>query len=182
MNDKQKTRLSKFLSKHLRHAPEEIGIVLEPGGWVAVDDLAAASERAGVRFSRSELEDVVQTSDKQRFAFDDTGTRIRANQGHTAEVEWQFDAAEPPALLYHGTPERNVAAILQDGLLKMARHHVHLSADVETATKVGERRGRAAILVVDAARMRASGCVFFRSANGVWLVDRVPPEFLSVRA
>jgi putative RNA 2'-phosphotransferase len=94
-------------------------------------------------------------------------------------VELHFETALPPALLYHGTPERNVESILRDGLMKMARHHVHLSADVETAAKVGERRGRAAILVVDAERMQAAGHEFFRSANGVWLVDHVPPEFLS---
>ena len=180
MNEKRTTRISKFLSKHLRHAPEEIGIALEPGGWVTIDDLLAASERAGLRFSREELDDVVRTSDKQRFAIDESRTKIRANQGHSTEVELLFEIIEPPALLYHGTPERNVEANLEQGLQKMARHHVHLSPDTETASKVGERRGHAAILAIDAARMQAEGCTFFRSANGVWLVDRVPPEFIRV--
>lgn len=178
MSNLRRTHLSKFISKILRHSPEEIGLALEPGGWVAIDDLLAASARAGVAFTREELDEVVRTSDKQRFAIDDTGTKIRANQGHSAEVELQFERSEPPPLLYHGTPERNVEAILRVGLLKMARHHVHLSADTTTAAKVGERRGKAAILVVDAARMQAAGIAFFRSANGVWLVDHVPPEFI----
>jgi len=179
MKPKRRTHLSKFLSKVLRHTPEAIGIALEPGGWVAIDDLIAAAGRAGVDFTRDELDEVVRSSDKQRFAIDESGTKIRANQGHSAEVELQFETADPPALLYHGTPERNVEAILRDGLLKMARHHVHLSADMQTAAKVGERRGKAAILVIEAARMRAAGIEFFRSANGVWLVDHVPPRFIS---
>lgn len=180
MNEKRRTHLSKFLSKVLRHTPEEIGIALEPGGWIPIDELIVAAGRTGVQFTREELDEIVRTSDKQRFAIDETGTKIRANQGHSAEVELQFETADPPALLYHGTPERNVEAILRDGLLKMARHHVHLSADTQTAAKVGERRGKAAILIVDAAAMRAAGVAFFRSANGVWLVDHVPPRFIAM--
>ncbi len=180
MTISRRTHLSKFISKILRHKPEEIGIALEPGGWISIDDLIAAAARAGMTFTREDLDEVVRTSDKQRFAIDETGTKIRANQGHSTEVDLQFGTADPPALLYHGTPERNVEAILRDGLLKMARHHVHLSADTQTAAKVGERRGRAVILVIDAAAMRAAGKEFFRSANGVWLVDHVPPEFVAV--
>ena len=180
MNDKRRTHLSKFLSKHLRHTPEDLGLTLEPGGWVPISEVIEGAARAGLPFTREDLDEVVHSSDKQRFAFDEAGTKIRANQGHSTEVDLQFEPAEPPAVLYHGTPERNVESILRDGILKMARHHVHLSADTMTASKVGERRGKAVILVVDTAAMRTDGCVFFRSANGVWLVDRVPPEYLRV--
>jgi putative RNA 2'-phosphotransferase len=180
MTPRERTRLSKFLSLYLRHQPEALGLVLEPGGWVEIDALLRGAAAAGMNITREELEEVVRESDKQRFAIDETGSRIRANQGHSAEVDLQLEPAEPPAELFHGTPERNLEVILRDGLKKMARHHVHLSPDVSTATKVGERRGRAAILVIDAARMHAEGHVFFRSENGVWLVDSVPPVYLRV--
>ena len=159
-----------------------LGLTLEPGGWVLVDDLLAASARAGVSFTSDELGEVVRRCDKQRFAFDETGTKVRANQGHSAEVDLQFEPAEPPIELFHGTADRNLDAILRDGLLKMARHHVHLSPDTATALKVGTRHGRPVILVVDAAKMRADGHAFFCSANGVWLVEHVPPQYLRILA
>jgi putative RNA 2'-phosphotransferase len=121
---------------------------------------------------------VVRTSDKQRFAFDTTGALIRANQGHSVEVDLELEPREPPAVLYHGTAETSVASILLDGLVKMARHHVHLSADLATPFKVGARHGKPAILVVDAAAMHQAGHIFYLSANGVWLVDHVLPEHL----
>lgn len=180
MNDKRKITVSKFLSRVLRHAPEDVGLLLEPGGWVPVADLLTGAARVGMRITADELTEVVRTSDKQRFAFDDTGTRIRANQGHSTEVDLQLEPAEPPAELFHGTTARTLDLIRRDGLLKMARHHVHLSADVATALKVGGRHGRPVVLVVETARMRADGFAFFRSANGVWLVDHVPPQYLRV--
>jgi putative RNA 2'-phosphotransferase len=178
MDPARLVKVSKYLSKHLRHAPERLGLVLAPGGWVAVDDLLAACARHSFPLTRAELDEVVASSDKQRFAFDDDGDRIRANQGHTVDVDLELAPAQPPALLYHGTPERNVDAILAAGILKMARHHVHLSPDIATATKVGARRGRPVVLVVDAARMHEGGFTFFCSANGVWLVDHVPPAYV----
>ena len=179
MEPKELVRISKFFSKHLRHAPERLGLVLAPGGWVDVDTLLAAAARHGMAVTRAELDEVVDKNDKQRFSFDDSGKRIRANQGHTTEVDLELQPAEPPPLLYHGTPSQNVAAIRASGLLKMARHHVHLSADVETATRVGSRRGKAIVLTIDAAAMHAAGVVFYRSDNGVWLCDTVEPRFIS---
>lgn len=180
MNEKRKVRISKFLSRHLRHAPADLGLILEDGGWVLIVDLLAGAARAGFEFTREELDEVVEESDKQRFAIDDTGTKIRANQGHSVEIDLQFEPVEPPVVLFHGTAERNIPAILRDGLQKMARHHVHLSPDTETATRVGQRHGKPVVLIVDAANMWAAGHTFFRSVNGVWLVDRVPPEYLRV--
>lgn len=180
MDDKRRVRISKFISLVLRHEPEKANLTLEPGGWVLIEDLLAGAAQAGLHFSHEELSLVVNACDKQRFAIDESGTKIRANQGHSTEVELQFEAADPPAELFHGTVERNLAAILRDGLLKMARHHVHLSADTITATKVGSRHGKPVILVIDAAKMQADGHVFYRSANGVWLVEHVPPQYLRV--
>lgn len=178
MDDRQLVRTSKFLSKYLRHAPEAIGLQLAPGGWVEVEALLRAGAAHGVRLSRDELNEVVARNSKQRFAFDESGTRIRANQGHSAEVDLQLEPVEPPPVLYHGTAERNLDAIRRDGLRKMRRHHVHLSGDVETARKVGMRHGKPVILSLDTAAMRQAGFQFYRSENGVWLVERVPPGFL----
>jgi putative RNA 2'-phosphotransferase len=171
-------KVSKYLSKHLRHQPERLGLTLAPGGWVAVDELLAACARQRFPVSRAELDEVVAQSDKQRFAFDPTGTQIRANQGHSVEVDLQLEPVTPPPVLYHGTAEYNVASVQETGLHRMARHHVHLSPDVRTATAVGGRRGKPVIFTVDAAAMHQAGYLFYRSANGVWLVDSVPPEFL----
>lgn len=175
-------RISKFLSKHLRHDPAGIGLTLEVGGWVSVELLLTACARKGVPISRGLLERVVAGSDKQRFAFDATGQRIRANQGHSVAVDLQLATSEPPAQLFHGTTSASVPAILREGLRKMERHHVHLSADEATARKVGGRRGVAVLLVVDAAAMHAAGIPFYRSENGVWLVDAVAPAYLRLLA
>jgi putative RNA 2'-phosphotransferase len=178
MNDRQRTRASKFLSKHLHHDPAGLGLTLEAGGWVAVDALLDGCRGAGTPLSRDELAEIVADSDKRRFAFDETGTHIRANQGHSVEIDLQLESAEPPAVLYHGTGADTVPVVLRDGLRKMRRHHVHLSPDVETATRVGARHGRPVVLAVDAAAMTRAGHRFYVSANGVWLTDEVPPAFL----
>lgn len=179
MEARERVRISKFLSYHLRHDPGGLGLTLEPGGWVEVDALLAASARRGQRISRAQLDEVVATSEKQRFAFDASRAKIRANQGHSVEVDLQLEPSEPPRWLFHGTAEPAVPAILREGLLKMQRHHVHLSADEATARTVGARRGRTVIFRVDAAGLRAAGGEFFRAANGVWLIDHVPPDYLT---
>jgi putative RNA 2'-phosphotransferase len=120
----------------------------------------------------------VAQNDKQRFSFDPSSTRIRANQGHSTAVDLQLEPATPPDVLYHGTAEKHVAVILAGGLKRMARHHVHLSTTVPTATAVGKRHGRPVVLVVDAAAMSRDGFTFYCSANGVWLTDHVPPRYL----
>lgn len=178
MNDRQRVRASKLLSKHLRHDPAGLGLTLEEGGWVPVDALLDGCWRAGQPITRDELTEIVASSDKQRFTFDETGTRIRANQGHSVEVDLNLEPAAPPPVLFHGTGESAVADILREGLRKMRRHHVHLSRDVATATRVRARHGRPVVLVVDAGVMVGAGHVFYVSANGVWLTDHVPPEFL----
>ncbi len=172
-------RLSKYLAKYLRHAPQGLGLKLQPGGWVPVDDLLAAALRNGFPIAYDELVECVETNDKQRFALDVSGELIRANQGHSVAVDLQLEEREPPETLYHGTVERFLSSILEDGLVRGKRHHVHLSKDVETARKVGSRRGKPVILEVDAGRMHREGQKFLLSANGVWLTDAVPPSYLS---
>lgn len=178
MNNENMIRISKRMSLHLRHAPERIGIELEQGGWVDVDTFLTALRAHGFRVTRAELEEVVARNDKRRFAFDESGTRIRASQGHSVEVDLGLAPADPPAILYHGTAERFLAKIEKAGLLPMRRQHVHLSADVDTAIRVGSRHGRAVVLSVDTAAMVADGHVFHVSANGVWLTGTVPARYL----
>jgi len=178
MNEKELVKLSKRMSKWLRHDPENIGLTLDPAGWAKVDDLIRLAKTRGHRFSRTDLDQVVAENNKQRFEFDDTGSRIRARQGHSIEVELGYAAAEPPTALYHGTAETHVAAILREGVRPMNRHAVHLSLDLDTARNVGGRHGKPVVLVVDAAAMHAAGHTFQVTGNGVWLVDAVPPEFL----
>jgi putative RNA 2'-phosphotransferase len=175
---KRQVRISKLLSLVLRHEPGRIGITLDPSGWVAIDQLLAACARNGTAISRDELEAVVAANPKQRFAIDPGGTLIRANQGHSVEVDLGLEPLAPPPMLFHGTARRSLGPILAQGLVPMARQHVHLSADVATATNVGGRHGAPVVLEVAAGAMHADGHPFFRSASGVWLVAHVPAGFL----
>jgi putative RNA 2'-phosphotransferase len=171
-------RISKYLSKHLRHQPERLGLELLPGGWVSVDKLLAAASANGFEISLAELQQVIATNDKQRFAFNNSGDLIRANQGHSIEIDLQLLAQTPPDTLYHGTHVKAVTAILESGLQKMSRHHVHLTTDLNMAFKVGGRRGESVIFAVDALAMTADGYSFYCTENSVWLVDAVPPQYL----
>jgi putative RNA 2'-phosphotransferase len=171
-------RISKRLSYVLRHAPDSVGVQLDAAGWVPVDDLLAALARHGLRLTRRQLEHVVATNDKRRFALDASGRRIRASQGHSVPVELGYAPTEPPTVLFHGTAVRNVRAILEAGLRPGGRHAVHLSPDVAAARLVGARRGKHVVLEVDSGAMAEEGHRFSCSANGVWLVAAVPPEFL----
>jgi putative RNA 2'-phosphotransferase len=171
-------RASKFLSLVLRHDPGRIGITLDDAGWTDVAALLAACAAHGVPITRDELAAIVATSDKRRFAFSPDGARIRASQGHSVDVDLQLAPAIPPDTLFHGTVERALDGIRAAGLLPGERHHVHLSADRDTASLVGARRGRPVILTIRAGAMAAAGHTFYQSANGVWLVDHVPPAFI----
>jgi len=176
MDERRTVKVSKYLSKHLRHQPERIGLTLGEGGWVEIDTLIAAASAHGFGFTREELDHVVAANDKRRFAVE--GTRIRASQGHSVEVDLGLPTATPPAYLYHGTVAPSLDAIRAEGLRAMNRHDVHLSPDRETATRVGARRGRPVVLFVDAAAMDRDGHVFRVSANGVWLTEAVPPRYI----
>lgn len=171
-------KTSRFLSLVLRHKPESIGIALDAEGWAAVDELLAAAARHGHAIDRAALDEIVATNDKRRFAFSPDGQRIRASQGHTVQVDLGLAPVEPPELLYHGTVERFLDSIRSRGLLRGKRRHVHLSADRETAARVGRRRGRPVILIVDSGRMHRDGHAFYLSANGVWLTEAVPPKYI----
>lgn len=172
--------ISKRLSYWLRHRPGAGGLELDEAGWTPVEAVLRALADAGIPCDRAGLEGPVGRSDKQRFEFSGDGARIRARQGHSVEVELGWPEADPPGFLYHGTVERFLEAIGREGLRPMNRHHVHLSPDVETATRVGARRGRAVVLRVRAADLAAGGQAFYLTSNSVWLTAAVPPEFLEL--
>lgn len=171
------TSASRFLSLVLRHRPDLIGLQLDAAGWVDIDALIRLSQ-AHRPLTRELIEAVVATSDKQRFAISEDGRRIRANQGHSVAVDLGLDAISPPDRLFHGTAARFVENIRREGLSRRKRHHVHLSADIDTAMRVGARHGAPVVLVVRAAEMAAAGHAFGRSANGVWLTEAVPAAFI----
>lgn len=174
----QQEHLSKFLSLVLRHSPETIGIELDPQGWAEVDDLIARASAHGKPYTRELIAQIVATSDKQRFRLSDDGQRIRANQGHSIAVDLALAPVTPPDELFHGTATRFLASIREQGLLKQARQHVHLSSDEATAIKVGKRHGQVIVLRVSAGALHRAGHLFYRSENGVWLTDHVPPPYL----
>ncbi len=178
-NHKKHIRTSKFLSLILRHNPGVIGITLSPEGWADVDELLEKAQACGRHISREMLAEVVRENDKQRFAFDETGANIRASQGHSIAVDLRLPPAVPPDVLFHGTATRFLERILSEGLKRMSRQHVHLSKDRATASKVGVRHGTLAILKVDARKMHQNGHVFYLSENGVWLINAVPPKYLT---
>ena len=181
MNEKEIKRISKFLSLILRHNPEKIHLTLDANGWANVEELIKKSYKK-VRFSMEELEHVVATNNKKRFSFNDDKTKIRANQGHSLKnIDLEFKNTTPPDFLYHGTVAKFMEAIRETGLQKMSRQHVHLSNDLETAIKVGSRRGKPIILSVRAGDMYKKGFEFYRSANGVWLTDKVPAAFIDFK-
>lgn len=171
-------RLSRRLSLVLRHRPDSVGVELDSEGWVDVDDLVAALAGEGRGPTRADVARVVAASEKQRFEWDDDANRIRARQGHSVTVDLALEPVDPPDALFHGTPSRNLASILRTGLDRRRRHHVHLSGDESTARAVGERRGPCVVLVVDAGGMSRAGHTCYRSSNGVWLTDQVPPRFI----
>jgi putative RNA 2'-phosphotransferase len=178
MNAAQITSASKFLSLVLRHQPSTAHVMLDSAGWVGVDALLAGCARAGRPISRADLEEIVATSSKKRFEFSADGTRIRASQGHSVEVQLEYAPQEPPETLYHGTATRFLDSIRAQGLLKMARHHVHLSAETRVTMEVGARHGKPVLLAILAGQMHREGHVFHRSTNGVWLVEHVPPQHI----
>jgi putative RNA 2'-phosphotransferase len=182
MDPKILKQKSKFLSLVLRHKPEKIGLSLDQQGWANTQELLEKANQGRFTLTPEELTYIVENNKKKRFAFNESGTKIRASQGHSIQIDLGYQSQEPPQTLFHGTVEKFMPSILRQGLIKGSRHHVHLSADIETATKVGSRRGKPVILIVQSKAMHEAGHEFFISQNGVWLTEQVPPEFLARKA
>lgn len=178
MNETQKKKISKFLSLVLRHQPEIIRLTLDENGWAKVEELISKSTNFSQSFTFQELEEIVETNDKKRFIFNEDKTKIRANQGHSIDIDLAVKPQQPPEFLYHGTAQSSVDAILENGIEKRSRQHVHLSQDKETATKVGMRHGKPIILTIDTGKMSKDGILFYLSENNVWLTDFVDPKYI----
>ncbi|MBR1684444.1 MAG: RNA 2'-phosphotransferase [Clostridia bacterium] len=168
---------SRFIALILRHKPETIGITLDEHGWADVQALLDGVGRTHP-LTREELEEIVRSDSKQRYAFNEDHTRIRANQGHSVAVDVELKEVQPPETLYHGTGEKYVSSIEREGLLPKSRLYVHLSSDPRTAQDVGARHGTPAIFLVDAGKMARDGYAFYLSLNGVWLTKQVPAQYL----
>lgn len=181
-NDKALKGISKYLSYVLRHHPESIELVLDEQGWADIDLLLAKCAAKNVLFDRDDLAQLVAQNDKQRFSIDTVHNKIRANQGHSILIDAGLEPEVPPAVLYHGTAKRFLPSILEQGLQKQNRLHVHLSHEMDTARNVGTRHGIPVVLQVDAAAMQEKGFIFYLSENKVWLTEEVPAQYISYEA
>ncbi|MEZ4629495.1 MAG: RNA 2'-phosphotransferase [Deinococcales bacterium] len=172
--------VSKFLSLILRHKPEEIGLQLDQEGWANIQDLIVLANKKGDLLSEDLIREIVETNDKKRFTISSDGKFIKANQGHSIQVDLGLVAIEPPKVLFHGTASRFVESIIASGLSKRNRHHVHLSTNVETAKAVGRRYGSPVVLVINSAKMFLDGHTFYKSDNDVWLTEEVPSRYILI--
>lgn len=175
---KRDVDLGRFLSLVLRHNPGAACLTLDPHGWADVGALLDGCRRAGKPIDRETLERIVRENNKQRYRFNEDGTKIRANQGHSVPVDLGLVPAVPPVRLYHGTAARFLDGIREKGIVRGSRQQVHLSAEIETAWKVGARHGKPVVLPIGAGRMSRDGIPFFRSENGVWLCEEVPWRYV----
>lgn len=176
-----KTKISKLLSFALRHKPEELNLTLDKSGWANINDLLKSLKYKGHNLSRDDLNEIVETNNKKRFAISEDGKKIRASQGHSIKIDLGYTPTSPPSALYHGTVSEFLDSIFKKGLIKGSRHHVHLSKDIETAINVGSRRGKPIILEIDSKSMEEDGYDFFVSENGVWLTEHVPPKYITIK-
>lgn len=170
--------ISKYMSLILRHKPEVIGICIDEHGWANVEKLIQGIAKNNPGFNMEALEEIIKTDNKQRYSFNDDKTLIRANQGHSIQVDVELEEKEPPNVLYHGTGEKYVTSIDKNGLIPKSRLYVHLSRDIETARAVGKRHGKEIIYSVNSAQMHKDGYKFYLSKNGIWLTKKVPMKYL----
>ena len=179
MNDREVVKLSRFLSGVLRHNPGKIGITLDKNGWVEVSKLLQGFKERGREVTIEDIEFIVENNNKKRFEFSEDKGSIRACQGHSIDIDLDLSPIFPPEILYHGTAIQTVKYIQSGGIERMSRDFVHLSADFETAIKVGQRHGKPIVLEIDAKKMYENGMTFYVSNNGVWLTDFVPKDYIT---
>ncbi|MBL7975028.1 MAG: RNA 2'-phosphotransferase, partial [Candidatus Kapabacteria bacterium] len=181
INKKNIVNLSKFLSLVLRHKPEEIGVTLDENGWCSVEELLQKIQIKQTSCTMEVLEYVVDTNPKQRFAFNESKTMIRANQGHSIEIDLNIEPQVPPEILYHGTTKNVLDSVIKEGLKKIQRHHVHLTTNVHTTLEVARRYGEPVLLQINTEAMHKAGHIFYCTANNVWLAESVPPEYITIQ-
>ena len=182
LNKNQYFRLSKKLSHALRHDPDRYGLILDKQGWVELSDLIAVLRKERTQWAaieQSDIEAMMAAASKQRYQI--TGSRIRAQYGHSIATRIEKQITPPPEILYHGTSPRAATAIIREGLRPMRRQYVHLSADQATAIIVGSRHAKPPVLlIIDAAKAFAAGVNFYTEPNGIWLADEISAEFIKI--
>ena len=178
---KSDKEISKFMSLVLRHQPEKINIILDENGWTDVAIFLSQMNTKGFSVDMKKLEEIISINEKQRFALNDTKDRIRANQGHSVEIDLGLSPTEPPQILYHGTSQNAISSIKEQGITKQNRQHVHLSAQIETAINVGSRHGKVVVLTIKALEMHQNGEIFYISDNGVWLTDMIENKYIDFK-
>lgn len=178
MDTNDLTRKGRYMSLLLRHSPEKENLSMDDYGYVKIKDLCTA-----LKINREELDWIVNNNNKKRFTYKGFDL-IKATQGHSINIRLELSPVEPPALLYHGTSWDNKDAIMEFGLQKMSRHHVHLTESLETAEQVGlryaKKRGKLWIITVEAKRMWEDGFDFYKTENNVWLTDIVPSNYFQL--
>lgn len=180
MISKEDTKISKFMSLILRHRPEVIGLKLDEYGYIDVTDLIKGLNKKGFNIDIVDIERIVEQDEKGRYSFNDNKTKIRANQGHSIKVNLGLQAVEPPNQLFHGTAARFSNSICSTGIKKQSRQYVQLSADIDTALKVGKRHGEPVVFIIDSKKMYQDGCQFYLSENKVWLTDYIPVKYIKM--
>jgi putative RNA 2'-phosphotransferase len=175
--------ISKYIVMLLRHHPENLNLNMSEDGWVLVDELIEKINKkkkyANLNFEK--IQSIVAKNNKQRFDLKEENGKIyiRANQGHSIKnLDMHYEPVSPPDILYDGTAVKSIESILKLGIQKRSRQYVHLSADIKTAIKVGERHGEVVLLAIDSKQMYEDGIEFYLSKNGVWLTDYVDVKYI----
>jgi putative RNA 2'-phosphotransferase len=177
-SDSDLIRMSKLMSLILRHKPEQFAVLLDPEGYVSIEDLVRAVRRSFPNANAEDVRRVVETVERDKARFSISGSDIRANYGHSLSEKIAQPRVVPPEVLLHGTSEEAVPGIRQEGIRPMRRQYVHLTASPDLAARVGGRHGKARVLEVEALRASHSGVVFYRANEAFWLADFVPSEFI----
>jgi putative RNA 2'-phosphotransferase len=175
---KNEQKIGRFLSLVLRHDPASIGLQLDSQGWAKIDELLTALKQNSKTLSHEGLQTIVEHSN-QRFSFSEDGGSVRASQGHSINIDIKLTPESPPEFLYHSTCSRFMDTIESKGLSKMSRQHVHLCGDIRSAHEVGRKHRKPIILEVAARLMESHRFQFFKSEDGIWLTEAVPPDYLN---
>lgn len=182
MTDKKLKKLQRYLVYVLRHNPKELNLELGAEGFVTIHELLENLKKQNRHreVTAEMIHQVVQgQTNKQRLEIQ--GEKIRCRYGHSdsATPEIEYEPAEPPDRLYHGTPLANLESIQEMGLVPGKRKYVHLTTSAKLARGVGERHDReVVVLEVLCDKARERGLLFYNPEAQIWLVSFLPPEFL----
>ena len=159
---------SKRLAYLLRHSA-----LTDSHGWIRTEVLIQQQN-----FTPQELKHIVYEDHKGRFEFSEDGLLVRALYGHSTNVDLGLIPTVPPTTLYHGTADKYLDCIIQEGIKSRKRDYVHLSETIDVAKQVGARHGNSIVLSIDTKSMIEDGWKFYKAKRSVWLVKYIPPQFI----